>query len=92
MTNIQHLLVATDLSERSERAVARALRAAQGGRMTALHVVTAGLPVAGFDFVQLNVNLSDVEVGLISKAAPVGAGPSRTNDVVPSFIRVIFIK
>jgi len=45
MTNIQHLLVATDLSERSERAVARALRAAQGGRMTALHVVTAGLPV-----------------------------------------------
>lgn len=44
MKSIQHLLVATDLSERSERAVARALGVAQGGRMTALHVVTAGLP------------------------------------------------
>ena len=44
MTSIQHLLVATDLSEHSERALARALRVAQGGRLTALHVVTAGLP------------------------------------------------
>jgi nucleotide-binding universal stress UspA family protein len=42
---MNHILVATDLTDRSERALARALQlTSQSGRLTLLHVVTAGLP------------------------------------------------
>ena len=44
MTDTRHLLVATDLSDRSERAMLRALQLAQGGHVTVLHVIVAGLP------------------------------------------------
>jgi nucleotide-binding universal stress UspA family protein len=44
MTDTRQLLVATDFSARSERALLRALELAQGGRLTVLHVMKPELP------------------------------------------------
>jgi nucleotide-binding universal stress UspA family protein len=44
MTDTSQLLVATDFSARSERALSRALELAQGGRLTVLHVMKPELP------------------------------------------------
>ena len=47
MTPIKSLLVATDFTDRSDRAVERAFQLrnlAGGGRLTLLHVIAAGLP------------------------------------------------
>jgi len=44
MKDTSQLLVATDFSARSERALSRALELAQGGRLTVLHVMKPELP------------------------------------------------
>jgi nucleotide-binding universal stress UspA family protein len=44
VTTIKHILVATDLTDRSEKALERALQVNDGGALTLLHVVTPGLP------------------------------------------------
>jgi nucleotide-binding universal stress UspA family protein len=44
MKDTSELLVATDFSARSERALSRALELAQGGRLTVLHVMKPELP------------------------------------------------
>jgi nucleotide-binding universal stress UspA family protein len=45
VVDMKHILVASDLTDRSERALGRALQlASPSGRLTLLHVVTGGLP------------------------------------------------
>ena len=75
---IEHMLVATDLTDRSERALATALalQRQHGSALTLIHVIALGLPA----------NLADrwrreVEAYLADRLAKVG-GQSRTLDLV----------
>ena len=78
MTRIKHMLASTDLTDRSERALATALQLQheQGSALTLIHVIALGLPA----------NLADrwrreVEAYLADRLAKVG-GQSRTLDLV----------
>ena len=80
MTRIKSLLVATDFTDRSDRAVERAFQLrnlAGGGRLTLLHVIAAGLPSQ-----LINRRRSEAETLFADRLAGVPADPNLQVSVV----------
>ena len=80
MTRLTNLLVATDFTDRSERAVERAFqlrKLAGGGRLTLLHVIAAGLPPE-----LINRRRTEAETLFADRLASVPADPDLQVSVI----------
>ena len=75
--DIKHILVATDLTDRSERALSQAVDLAQGCSITLLHVLLAGLPDALRMRLQTEIESFLDESATRMRARP-GSGDIRT--------------